>query len=689
MNTMHVTKPMLNAAPPVADDEIDLMALVATLWRGKWIVALCCGLAILLGGLYAFKVATPMYPARAVVALETKEQAVVDIESVLSGASGGSEEVNTEVEVLRSRTLMSRLVDRLDLIKDPEFNKHLREPGLLAKIMGSRQAPTPTEEKNDVIDAVLKVIGVTNIRQSLVFSISVTTENADKSAAIANALADIYIQDALDEKRDATETASVWLSQKASELKVELEASELEVTKFKEEIQLVSPEALAILSVQLKELRQRLSDLAERKQATEDRLASLRSAQVSGDMATVAAVANDARLTSFANAGEAEAFDARLNTVLSQLQAETIRNTQQYETLVKSEETFRADIESQSADLVQLQQLTREAQANGLLYESFLTRLKETSVQKGLQTPDSRLLSEAVPRPASAPRKGMILVLSALLGGLAGSALVLLQELRNSSFRSADDLENFTGYKVLGSIPSVKTNTRLGVLDYAIDKPTSAFAEAVRNLRTSVLLSNPDHPPQMIMSTSSVPGEGKTTQSLTLAQNMAGLGKRVLVLEGDVRKRIFSEYFDTSVRPGFLSVMSGDATLEEAVFHHEKMGIDLLFGEKSNVNAADIFSSNRFTDFLKKLREEYDYIVVDTAPVLAVPDARIVGQHMDAIMYSVLWDRTTKAQVKEGLSMFASVGLRVSGLVLSNVNLKQLKKYGQGGAYSYSGYYEN
>ena len=125
----------------------------------------------------------------------------------------------------------------------------------------------------------------------------------------------------------------------------------------------------------------------------------------------------------------------------------------------------------------------------------------------------------------------------------------------------------------------------------------------------------------------------------------------------------------------------------------EGMNVDILIGEQSTVNAADIFASIKFADFIKKLRTKYDYIIIDTAPVLAVPDARIIGQHADAILYTVLWDSTTKPQVKQGLAMLTSVGLRVSGLVLSNIDSKKMKRYGAdqyGYAYAdASGYYQN
>ena len=192
------------------------------------------------------------------------------------------------------------------------------------------------------------------------------------------------------------------------------------------------------------------------------------------------------------------------------------------------------------------------------------------------------------------------------------------------------------------------------------------------------------------MSTSSVPGEGKTTQSLALAQNLAGLDKKVLLVEGDVRKRVFAEYFGIKNENGLIAVLQGDSALDEAVVFQDVLQTDVLMSERPRSNAADIFSSQAFKDFLNDARDIYDYIVIDTPPVLAVPDARIIGKLVDATIYTVRWDFTTQRQVTEGLKSLANVRVPVTGLVLGQVDLKGQKKYGYGeGIGFYGSYHEN
>lgn len=693
-------------------DEIDLSEIVRTIWRGKVFIAFCAIVATFIGGWYAYSVATPVFTSRATVALESRQEQVVDIESVVTGLSGDQATINTEVEVIRSRGIIEKLVARMNLVEDPEFNPHLRpEPSfsigkainMVRDLAGvSPPAPrTPTDRAivDSVIDEVLRVISVSNIRQTFVFQITATSEGPEKAAELANTLAQLYILEQLETKFDATEQATTWLTDRVSDLQVELEAAEAEVKDFNASAQLVSPEALTGLNRQIKELRDRLRDTRVSAEEASARLAALREAQQTGDIMLMAELANDPTLNRavqlMQNSGSANpdrsAFDVRFDQIVTRVELDTARAASQSEALRQTIAEQEQQIEEQSADLVKLQQLQREANASRLIYEFFLNRLKETSVQEGIQQADSRILSQAVvPTRPSAPRRSLILAISMAAGLLLGGGIVLLREFMQTTFRDAVELEQRTGYTVIGQIPVVPARRRKNVLKYLTDKPTSAAAEAIRNLRTSVLLSNIDNPPQVIMSTSSIPTEGKTTQSLALTQNLSGLGKKVLLIEGDIRRRVFSQYFEVKEKAGLLSVLSGDAKLSESVIHIDDLGADILVGEKAKTNAADIFSSEKFTNFLNAAREEYDYIIIDTPPVLAVPDARIIGQSVDAIVYAVKWDKTSHRQVREGLKAFEDVNIRISGLVLSQISSKGMKRYGYGDSYAaYGAYYDN
>lgn len=691
------------------DDEIDLAQIVGTLWRGRWVIGTCSALAILVGGYYAYGVAVPKYQARTTLALNVRNEQVVDLESVISGVSTDQSAMNTELEVIRSRGLLETLVRDLDLTSDPEFNSVLRpKPAFsLGKIksavrsvfpLGTPGATAPdtpsttTDEPQDrdmlrTVGAVRGAISATVQRQTYIFDIMAKTEQPMKSTRIANRLAELYIADQIEVKFQAIENAVSWLSERSVELENELREKEDQLKAFRASSDLVNAESIDVLAQQARDLRERVAGTQTQLATQQAELDLVRTAANSDDIGSLVRLLNDSILTELAEGigtqGDAlrDQFDARVALLIGRLESEIARNQEQLAALQASYERGQIQLDRESENLVQLNQLQREIDSTRTLYETFLTRLKETTIQRGLQQSDSRILSRANPGGYVEPRKSRILVMSMMLGLMLGCGIVILRQFVNRSFRTADELEQTTGIAVFGQVPRMPIKKRPDLITYLRDKPTSAAAEAIRNLRTSLLLSNIDSPPQIIMSTSSIPGEGKTTQAIALAQNLSGLNKRVLLVEGDIRRRTFSQYFKTSTKAGLLSVLSEDVPMEEAIFRDDVLGADVLMGEKSAANAADVLSSTRFSDFLEKLRKSYDFIIIDTPPVLVVPDARVIAQYADAIVYSVNWDRTTKDQVQDGLREFQSVNVKVSGLVLAQIDPAGMKRYGYGGKY--------
>lgn len=706
------------------EDSIDLMALLGTLWRGKWIILTLILLGAFVAGYYALRVAEPTYRATTQMALTLEQSPIVDIQSVVTGISSDESSLNTEMEIIRSRELVSRLVDELNLTQDPEFNPAMRpDPGVgLGDVIGwiknlvstsaaSDDAPTDTAIRNGVINRVRGIISTSIARQSYVFSISAVTGSPIKSALVTNTLAQIYQDDQIAIKVDGTQNAAVWLSARVAELRTELEQGQSEINDRRSRNALVSPEALAAVNTQSVELGIQLQAAQLELNRAEEDLATIEAA-AGEDVAARALAADDAQLRSIASsaaAGDAAAlrrFDRRFQQLLQQARGAKDQLTNRIADIQAQNDRLSAQFDAQGADLIKIQQLERETEATRVLYETFLNRLRETSVQIGVQQADSRVLSEAIGGMYVAPRKGVIIVMGIFLGGLLAAAIVLGRAFLQNTFRTADALERSTHISVLGQIPKIPASGRVETIDYLAAKPTSAAAEAVRNLRTSALMSNIDAPPQVIMITSSLPAEGKTTMAIALAQSLVGLSNKVLLIEGDIRRRTFSTYFpEATERPGVLSVIaqfgkdddSAKAlTLEQAVFTPANLDIDVLMGQKSATNAADVFASAAFHDFMVTARAHYDYVIIDTPPVLLVSDARVIGLEVDAIIYAVSWDKTTKAQVQEGLRQLSSVNLKVTGLALTQIDPTVMQPYGYGKTYGYgairadsNGYYDN
>tara|TARA_R110002096_G_scaffold8312_8_gene34878 strand:+ start:304 stop:2430 length:2127 start_codon:yes stop_codon:yes gene_type:complete len=678
---------------------VDLGEIFRIIWRGKWFIGALASLFLVVAFYYAYVIVVPQYRATAVVILETQQENVVDLQSVVGGLDGDTSTVNSEVEVLKARGLMGKVVDRLDLVNDPEFNRSLQEPdfktrakAVIKTLIGWPEAPRPDLSEDAIakraydktVSALLDSVTIKNITKSLVFQVTVESQDRAKSALIADTIVEVYILNQLEVKFDATEQATTWLSERVAALQIELQEAEAKVADFSGATDLISVDSLKALERQAKELRDRIASATAATAAARAKSTAFENLQTREERV---AAAGDPQLERLlprvaTDAAIGTAFDMRFEQLKVRAELETDRAVQQLTALQDSAVTIETQINEQSQDLIALQQLQREAEATRLLYEYFLGRLKETSAQEGIQRADSRILSKAVvPETAATPRKLLILVVSMLLGAGLGSLFVLLREARSNTFRTARDLEIFTGETVLGQIPLIPASVRKKVVEYLADKPTSAAAEAIRNLRTSILLSDVDNPPKVIVSTSSLPGEGKTTNSLALAQNLIGMGNKVLLIEGDIRRRTFNEYFKNIPSKGMVSVLSGDTELDAAIFREPGFDCDLLVGEKTATNAADLFSSEKFRLMLQELRTRYDIIVIDTPPVLIVPDARIIAKQADAVLFTVKWDATTAPQVEEALRLFRDANQKVTGLVLSQISPKGMKRYGYGGEY--------
>ena len=712
------------AAPPehdVSDDEIDLSGIVRTLWRGKGLIFSLALVGFSAGWYYATYRVTPYYRADAILTLEVAGEQLVNFQRVTDGFYGDGAAVTTEKEVIASRTMLGKLADELDLVNHPEFNPALRpaaapDPvrdavasakGWIKGLIGtptSEPAAPPSQEQ--LIEGIVSTLGgmidVSNKEWSYVLVISATSRDPNLAALLANTLSRVYIEDRLDVKFEKSRQATEWLAGRVVDLQSEVERSASELKQFLASADLVNEDALTAMNLRLKEQRDRLTEARVMQSAKEERMVRLTAALADGDTTRIATIANDPTLTRLVDQNidspeQMPLFNKRIDVVEDRLSGDVARGRDQINALERAVTNQENAITRQSQELVRVEQLEREAEANRLLYEYFLTRLKETSVQEGLQQADARIISPAiVPFYSFNPNGDRAILLATLLGLMTGAGLILFRERMITAVRTPGELEETTNLPVLGQIPRIPGRTRSGVIRYLNKHPASASAEAVRNLRTSLVLSHSTAPPQLTVVTSALPGEGKSTTAVALAQNYGGLGKRVLLIEADIRRRTLAKFLGLSEgNVSMLSVLDGTVALEDAVQSGDLFAFDVLLGATADTNPADILSSDAFSDFLKSARNSYDVVIVDTPPLLIVPDARIVAQYADAVLFAVLWNRTTLAQVTDALKELTSIGIRASGLVLSNVDPKEMMRLGHGQRYGVydrrlgRGYYKN
>jgi succinoglycan biosynthesis transport protein ExoP len=698
--------------PSISEGDIDLVKLTASLWRGKWIVLVFVLFCVVFANFYFKYVPVPLYTATTKITLKENqpEKILTDIESLMANGPITATGINTELEVLRSRDLAGKLVDTLDLTNQPDFNPLLREPRLsnqtktqLFSFFGVASEKTkifrsPEEVRSIAISSVLNVMAFSNTKNTRVINISAITSKPDLSVLMANKMAMLYIENQIQFKLDALASATEFLSNRTSELKNDFDELKTELANFSSQSELVSPTILKSLEIQLRDMRTRLMEKTEIIAKKSDRRTSFQSFIEADNLLGLIKYVDDFRLNQAfshynSNKLSLDSLNMQIEQFMLKGDVELEREQKQLSALETSESLLTKQIERQSKELLVLQQLKREAETAGLLYESFFKRLQEMNVQLGLESADARLLSTATQSGLSSPIKRKILALGGFIGLLIGASLILYWELRFSGFRSVNELRDKSGYSVLAGVPLIPLRDRKNAISYFKTKPNSMVSEAVRNLRTSILMSNPDQDKKVIMLTSSVPKEGKTILTYALAQNMVGLGKRILLIEADIRRRDHSVKIDRNNTVALLDLMMGHKEFKDVNLFLEELGFDILTATRSEMNAADLFASGRFPKLLTELREYYDYIIIDSPPVLSVPDARLISTVSDINIYIVKWNKTTRAQVDQGLDMISSKGVKTIGLVLNQINSNKAKTYGYTGSYGCdtygSKYYES
>lgn len=320
---------------------------------------------------------------------------------------------------------------------------------------------------------------------------------------------------------------------------------------------------------------------------------------------------------------------------------------------------------------------------NRALYDTFLTRLKETAATSDLETVNARVVDAAtVPNQPIKPKKGLIVVLAIFLAGLVGVGLSLLLEMLNNTFKGTDDVENKLNLPVLGILPLVKKKDRKEVAHLFESDKNKAFSESIRTIRTSVVLSGIDKPHKVIVVTSSVPGEGKSTVAANLAIAM-GQMEKVILIDADMRRPTLAKNFDFAVgTPGLANVIAGTAGLKESI--QKINGVDMLSAGAVPPNPLELLSSERFVALIERLKTVYDRIVIDSPPTQAVSDALMLGNLADALIYVIKSDDTAIPLAVKGVGQLLQSNAPVTGVVLNQVDMEKAKKHG----YNYGGYYD-
>ena len=673
------------------------------------------------------------FQATALVMIEPRQSQVVEIESVLSGLPPGAETLNSEIQVIRSRRLADRVIEKLNLEADPEFNPALRDKSLIASAIGwlreQKQNLLPKDEEDDssvllqadpealkraaIVSTLIAAVAVAPKEQSRVISVTVRSENGVKAARLANSLVDQYLVDQLEAKFEATKRANEWLQGRLEELRQVVEASERAVEDFRQEQGLVKgKDDVSLASAQVSELSsqiiiararqaesvarlQKIEELTKRGgvESAADVLSSRliqnlreRESDVLGRAAELSTQYGPKHPRMIAVRNEIRDLRAKIGAEVKKV-VEGLRN--EVEVAKAREKSLELSLQSLSGRVgqlnrkdVQLRALEREADANRTLLETFLNRFKETSAQNEFQTPDARVISAAdIPTVPYFPNKPLIVGGTLMVSIFLGVVFVFAIEQLDAGFRSMEQIETLSGYPALGLIPLLKSKT--DPIQFVIDDPTSAYAEALRSLQVGLALSDVDRPPKTIMVTSCGAEEGKTTMCVSLARLIARSGKRAILIDCDLRRPTVHQRLDLPRSPGLVELLADQMDPEKVIRRDELSGASVISAGEHAASPPDLLGSDQMKRFLAELAKVYDFVILDCSPVLAVTDSRVLTRLADKTVFVIQWEKTRRETVLHGMKQIREAGGKLAGAVLTRVDVKRHAQYD----FADSGYY--
>lgn len=712
-----------------ADENFGLGNIMRTLMIRRRIILGAAITVVVLATLIVLQM-TPLYSATAVVMLDQRKNNVADATAVLAGLTTDPATVQNQIQILTSLELAGRVVDKLKLDQDPEFNAQaggvralLRYLNPLEWLPGHKSAQASLQamslERSALLRAFQAQLSVQPLGLSTAIEVTFQSQDPEKAARIANAVADAYVEDQLEAKFEATQKATTWLSSRIQELSRKAQETDAAVQRFKAEHNInTAPNGVSVVQQQTTDVNSQLiiakADLAE-KQANYSSLVALQRAGKAANAPQVVA----SSLISALRAQETDLnrqladvssrylpshpkvldLKAQKENLEGKIDEEVQRIVESVRSSVTTAEAHVGSLQAslgrlenqnagQNESSVQLTALQSAATSARSMYEAFLGRLNQTQGQEGIETPDARVISTAsIPTFASYPRRGLVIGLSIPAGLMFGLMLAFAAEHLDSGFRTSAQIESLLSVPVLAVIPEIATKADPpGVAaDLVINEPMSAFAEALRGLRLGLSLTNVDYPHKTILVTSSVPGEGKTTVTLSLARLAAKSGLKVLVIDGDLRRpAIAGASGVVGTTGGIVEALSGAAGLEQCLHKDSISDAVILPCLKSPPNPPDMLSSQAMQHLVANLQKAFDLVLIDSAPVLPVNDTRMMIRYADAVLFVTRWEETPREAVLNAVRSLRDIQAPVAGVVLTRADSERFHYYN----YGYQDYHE-
>ena len=709
--------------------------------KRRWVVLSCLLIVFTTVAIGTLK-KKPIYEGKVLIEINPEQPNVLNFQEVLQLTSIDIESYReTQYKVLQSRTLAERVVDALKLYRLPEFYKGRFLFGLIEndpdKIPKDSDPDPPdplsTAYRNTVSHFVDN-IDVSPVRRSNLVELSFYSEDPEMAARVANRLANDYINQNLQVKWDETMKASEWLQGQLVGLKAKLEKSDDALQSyaransiiFVEEKQNLVNERLKQLQEQYTKAqaesfqRKSMYDLVQTGRVQdlpgtiENRLIqdlTEKLAEAQRDYAEMIATVKPEWPKAIAKKKQIDTLQATLDRQKKNLSQSIIDS---YRTALANEKYLGQALDEQKKIVndvaeksIQYNILKRDVDANKSIYEGLLTRMKEAAVSAGVQASNVRIVDAAeVPKVPVKPRVLINLVLGIILGAAVGVGLALFQEYLDNTLKTADEVERLLRLPSLGLLPDYSSN---GATDGKADAQNLAIVsdggngdlapavqtgreatEAYRTLRTSILLSATPVP-KMLLITSALPSEGKTTVAVNLGATLASLGSKVVIVDCDMRRPCCHRSTGVENKPGIVRCLTGHVPLADAILPVPGVpNLSVIPCGPIPPNPAEVLSSPLTVDLLRRLRSDFEYVLLDSPPLLTVSDSRILSTFTDAVVLVTRAYSTPYDLVRRARGLLYNAGARILGVALNSVaTLKQggsgfdHYRYGYGYGYGY------
>lgn len=704
----------------------DATPLLLELWRAivyrRWWI-LGGSAAVTLVALIGSMMLVSKYTATALVLFETGGKSrVVSIEDVYGGLGSSRETSTNQLEFLKSRDVSMRVIRKLDLTRDPEFDP--TRPGLFAPIGGALRSigllperkPLETEAIESIVfDKFQRRLRVEPVRLSQLVRITFESADRELAATVANEIAAAYIQADLDARFAVTEQANEWLNSRLAILKGKLDRAEADLQSYREQQGLVDARSAAQgggTGRQLDELNQRLVEARVRRTVAEQSFNQVRPG--AGNLAQVPAIINNPSVQrtraaeteaarrfsdvatrfgpahpSYAAAeqelrGAREAAQREIEAVAASIRKEYEAARAAEVSLEQTLSSTRVSVQGINRKEIQQSALEREVEVNKQLYNLFLSRQRETSVTANFQVSPARVIDPAVPALSPfSPNRPLIGMAALVLSLLAGAGIVVLMHRLDNTLKRADDLEDQVGSPLIAAVPKLPEDQIPDAHRMLINEPSSHYAESIRSIGSAVQLLSLDTPRRTLLVTSAIPGEGKSTVASNFALMQARLCPTLLI-EADLRRPTTAARLGlASDLPGLTDFVSGARPLTECVHQVPDTKLWVMPCGQPGVNAAELYATKVFAEALKAISAEFEQVIIDSAPVRPVSDALLLSTQVTGVIFVAAADSTPAPLVRWGIKRLNDAGARVFGVVLNRYDVERAERfYGDYASYS-------